>query len=91
MIPFPKIHIAESVLNRIQNTLDDIEPLFPSFNTAPIPPQDPIALGQHIEQQTETPPIAAEIPADPVQAAASEESLLGGSPLDGALVGLFEG
>lgn len=84
-IPFPKIHIAESVVNRIQNTLDDIAPMFPSINAAPIPPADPIALGQQIEQQSSTPapPVAASD--DPVAAGAAAESIFGGSPLAGAL------
>lgn len=91
MIPFPRLHIAESVLNRIQNTLDDIAPLFPSINPSPIPPSDPIALGQQIEEQTNIPPQPTEIPADPIEAAATTESAFGGSPLQGALSGMFEG
>lgn len=84
-IPFPKIHIAESVVNRIQNTLDDIAPMFPSINPAPIPPADPIALGAQIEQQTAqpAPPVAASD--DPVASGAAAESIFGGSPLAGAL------
>lgn len=89
MIPFPKLHIAESVLNRIQNTIDDIQPLFPSINPAPIPPADPIALGQQIEEQTAAPVEPVEIPEDPIAAGAIEETLLGGSPFGGALQGIF--
>lgn len=89
MIPFPKIHIAESVINRIQNTLDDIEPLFPSFNPSPIPPADPIALGQQIEQQASTPPEPVSMPDDPVAASAGVESVFGGSPLAGAIDGMM--
>jgi hypothetical protein len=89
MIPFPKLHIAESVLNRIQNTMEDIEPMFPSFNTAPIPPADPIALGQQIEEQTQMPLEPVSAPADEVSAMASEESIFGGSPLAGAVDALL--
>lgn len=89
MIPFPRLHIAESVINRIQNTLDDIQPIFPSINTAPIPPTSPVALGQQIEEQTATPPTPGNVPADPVEAGAVEETLMGGSPFGGALQGIF--
>lgn len=89
MIPFPKIHIAESVINRIQNAIEDTQPLFPSLNTAPIPPADPIALGEQIEQETETPPQPVAAPTDPVTAGAAEESVFGGSPFAGAVAGLF--
>jgi hypothetical protein len=90
MIPFPRLHIAESVINRIQNTLDDIQPVFPSINPAPIPPASPVALGQQIEEETSVPPTPGEIPEDPAAAGAVEESLLGGSPFGGALQGIFQ-
>jgi hypothetical protein len=89
MIPFPRIHIAESVINRIQNTLDDIAPVFPSFNPAPIPPADPIALGQQIEQQTSAPSEPVSMPEDPVAAGAGVEGVFGGSPLAGAIDGMM--
>lgn len=85
MIPFPRMHIAESVLNRIQNAIDDTSPMFPSFNASPIPPSDPIALGQQIEEQVETPVQEVAAPDDEVAAAAAQESIFGGSPLAGAL------
>jgi hypothetical protein len=90
MIPFPKLHIAESVMNRIMNAVEDVQPMFPSFNPAPIPPADPIALGQQIEQQTETPAAPVSMPDDPVAAGAAQESIFGGSPLAGAVAGLME-
>lgn len=89
-IPFPKIHIAESVINRIQNTLEDLTPMFPSINPAPIPPADPIALGQQIEQQTNTPAPPVSMSDDPVEAGAAQESIFGGSPLAGAVAGLMD-
>jgi len=84
-IPFPRIHIAESVLNRIQNTLEDIHPMFPSINPAPIPPADPIALGQKIEEEVERPVQPVAPTGDDVSDAAATESIFGGSPLAGAV------
>lgn len=85
MIPFPRIHIAESVINRIQNTLEDVQPMFPSINPAPIPPADPIALGQRIENQTRQPVQPSTMPEDEIAAGAATESVFGGSPLAGAV------
>lgn len=84
-IPFPRIHIAESVLNRLQNAIEDTQPMFPSINPAPIPPADPIALGEQIEKKTAAPvePVAAVD--DPVAMGAAQESIFGGSPLMGAI------
>jgi hypothetical protein len=89
-IPFPRLHIAESVLNRIFNAVEDIQPMFPSINPSPIPPSDPIALGQQIEEQLETPAAPVALPEDPVSAGAAEESVFGGSPLAGAVATLME-
>jgi hypothetical protein len=88
-IPFPKIHIAESVLNRMMNAIEDIEPMFPSINAQPIPPADPIALGQQIEEQTSVPPQPVSMPQDPVEAGAAVEGIFGGSPLAGAVDGML--
>lgn len=89
MIPFPRIHIAESVLNRIQNAIDDTASIFPSINPAPITPASPVALGQQIEEQTEVAPQPVGIPDDPIAAGAAEESIFGGSPLAGAVDASF--
>lgn len=89
-IKFPQLHIAESVMNRIQNTLEDIEPLFPSLQPAPIVPgANNAALGQKIESETDTPVSAVEISEDPAQAGAALESVQGGSPFAGMLGGIF--
>lgn len=90
MIPFPRIHIAESVLNRVFNALDDSQPMFPSFNPPPPITNDPIALGEQIEQQTETPAPPVAMSDDPVATGAAESSIFGGSPLAGAVAGLME-
>jgi hypothetical protein len=91
VIPFPRIHIAESVLNRIYNAMDDTQPMFPSVNPPPPITADPVALGQQIEQQTETPAPPVAMTDDPIAAGAAEESIFGGSPLSGAVAGLMEG
>ena len=88
-IPFPKMHIAASVLNRIFNALDG-EASIAMPQPAPLPPADTSALSEQIEQQTATPPAPSEPPpgtAPAVQAGAEAASLTGGSPFDGALVG----
>lgn len=90
MIPFPRIHIAESVLNRIYNAMDDTQPMFPSVNPPPPITADPVALGEQIEQQTETPVPPVAMSDDPIAAGAAEESIFGGSPLAGAVAGLME-
>lgn len=89
MIPFPRMHIAESVLNRIQNAIDDTQPMFASFNPPPPMATDPAALGLRIEQETEKPAEPVAMPEDPVAAGAAEESIFGGSPLAGAVAGLM--
>jgi hypothetical protein len=85
-IPFPRMHIAASVLNRIQNTLEDMNPE-PVAMPSPIPPPDPRAIGQQIEEGTAQPTEPVSMPADPIEAEAAAESISGGSPFDGALVG----
>lgn len=61
-IRFPKIHIAESVANRILNIADGL-PSSPSLPmAAPVPPDVP-AQSDALETQLQTPPMAAELPA----------------------------
>lgn len=89
MIPFPKIHIAESVLNRIQNALEDTGPLSLSNMTPPVIP-DPTVEGQRIEMKAEETPEAAAPPPGTemdTQNSMVESSVTGGSPFDGALLG----
>lgn len=88
-LPFPKMHIAESVINRIFNALDDLPPLPAMEMPAPSIP-DPAALGGAIEEGSEVPvpPVAA----PPENALAAEQGMLessmtGGSPFDGAIIG----
>lgn len=85
MIAFPKLHIATSVLNRIMNTLDDkASPL--NIMPAPVIP-DSTMLGLQIDEQASAPlepvqELAPEAPETP----ALEQSLLGGSLFDGAML-----
>jgi hypothetical protein len=89
MIPFPKIHIAASVLNRIANTLEG-EPQFVTPQYSPLPPTDPSALGQQIDNAVSEPP--PPVAAHPGQEQQTDQSMAtasaeGGSPFDGALMG----
>lgn len=88
MIRFPKLHIADSVLNRIQNTLEGEGPLN-NIQEAPIPP-NPMMLGAAIDEETQTPPETAVPPPEVSEdafAGMQESSYTGGSPFDGALAG----
>lgn len=83
-IPFPRIHIAESVLNRIANALEGDSPLALQM-PVPVPP-NPQLLGLALDAGLQTP--SAPIAAPPGAAqGAFDESVQGGSPLDGALFG----
>jgi len=89
MIPFPKVHIAASVLNRIFNTLEG-EPQLNALQPAPLPPLEPSALGQQIDTAIAQPPAPAETPPGTEQQTAQNmetASVEGGSPFDGALMG----
>ena len=89
MIPFPKMHIAESALNRILNTLEGTGPLSLTIMTPPVPP-NPVALGAALDSQLSQQPASANVPPaaqEDVKAAMMESVLTGGSPFDGALVG----
>lgn len=91
MIPFPKLHIAESVLNRIHNYELDQEPLGIPV-ASPLAP-DPTALGVKLEEETEKPVEPVAVPPANEQVADDEmlnASVTGGSPFDGALVGSIE-
>jgi hypothetical protein len=89
MIKFPQLHIAESVLNRVFNTLEgDLQSFNPPMEAPNVP--DPTAEGVQIEQQAAVPPAPASAPEgleQETQDGAMASSLTGGSPLDGALMG----
>lgn len=97
MIQFPKLHIAESVLNRISNTLEETGPLglstkapaAPVIQKTPEVP-NPTVIGSEIDRAVRTPMQAAGVPPEKEADANSgmlEASVMGGSPFDGALVG----
>lgn len=91
-IPFPKMHIAESVLNRIQNALEDSGPFSLTTPEMAMPPTiaNPLAQGLEIEEETSKDPMEAAPPPGLEESAQNglvESSLAGGSPFDGALLG----
>lgn len=88
-IPFPKMHIAQSVINRILNTIEGEESLSMTAMQPPIPP-DPTIEGVALDSKLETPASPVEVPPeaqDAANASMVENSVMGGSPFDGALVG----
>lgn len=98
MIPFPKMHIATSVLNRISNTLEERGPLGleAEKETAPVEIQEPPlipspnVLSQEINNELKTPmdPVSVDPELqEPVQQEMIAEAASGGSPFDGALLG----
>jgi hypothetical protein len=93
MIPFPKLHIAESVLNRIFNALDgEMTSINPPMEAPDVP--DASAEGAAVETQLATPPAPAEVAPGTEQAAgagALESTLSGGGAFDGALMGSLQG
>lgn len=89
MIPFPKMHIADSVINRILNTLEDKTTSALEVSPVEMPPvPNAEMLGAQIDAKVTTPPPATES-MDPESADAGmvEASALGGSPFNGALLG----
>lgn len=98
MIKFPRLHIAESVLNRISNALEENGPLglgtathIPAeMQEAPEVPNTAV-LGTAINQKVGEP--LAPVSVDPENAQLAGDgmvaaSAMGGSPFDGALTGL---
>lgn len=96
-IPFPKMHIAQSVLNRISNTLEEKGPLgMANHKPAPVKVQDepevpnPAPLGAEVDRKIEAPSPQIGVPPETETDANNgmlEASVMGGSPFDGALLG----
>lgn len=97
MIPFPRMHIAQSVINRISNTLEEVGPLgmsnkkpaAPVAQEPPIPP-NPSVEGMQIDNRLKSMPPPVAVPPEQetdVNSAMLETSAMGGSPFDGALLG----
>lgn len=88
-IPFPKMHIAQSVINRILNTIEGEESLSMTAMQPPIPP-DPAIEGVSLDDKLEQPPQPVAVPPEQQDAAQQgmvENSVMGGSPFDGAVIG----
>lgn len=86
-IPFPKMHIAESVLNRIANTMEGMQPLAMPIAPPPIAP-DPLEQGALLDHSLQQPPDDVAVPPgmeSDAAAGALEESTAGGSPLSGMI------
>lgn len=93
-IPFPKMHIAASVMNRVLNAMEDkASPLGFSAPEMAAPPvvTDPAVEGAAIEEATAAPPLPVAVPPG-AEAAVDNgmlgESAMGGSPFDGALLSI---
>lgn len=88
-IPFPKVHIAQSVLNRILNAIEG-EPSFALTDMQPPIPPDPTVEGVALDSNLEKPASPVAVPPE-AEAAANEgmveNSAMGGSPFDGAVIG----
>lgn len=88
-IPFPKIHIAESVLNRLLNAVEG-EPSLGMTDMMPPASADPTASGLALDESLQQPPMPVAVPKEILPAAEQgmiESSVMGGSPFDGALIG----
>lgn len=92
-IPFPKMHIAESALNRVLNAIEENQaglglPM-PTPDMVPNPTRQSLELDDKLSQ----PPLPAEPPPGTEQTVNNEmlaSSMTGGSPFDGALMGALE-
>lgn len=88
-IPFPKVHIAQSAINRILNAIDG-EPSFALTDMQPPIPPDPTVEGASLDNTLTQPVAGADVPPEEqpaVNQGMVENSALGGSPFDGAVIG----
>lgn len=86
MIRFPRLHIAESVLNRIQNTMEGTGALGVQIPPPIVP--DPTMQGAVLDEQLAAPlPSAGVTPEEQpiVEDEMATASALGGSPFEGML------
>lgn len=91
-IKFPRMHIAESVLNRIMNAVEGDTPLgIVSPQEAPTPPPDPSALGVQIEDTTATPVPEVAVPEEPEEFDVAAGAVDGMSPFEGLAAGTLNG
>lgn len=98
-IPFPVMNIAQSVLNRISNTLEQDGPLGVPKGGIPDPiaveptmlAPNPEPIGQAIDDKIAEPIQPVAIPPEKETDANNGmlgASVMGGSPFDGALIGM---
>ncbi len=92
MIKFPKMHIAQSVVNRILNTAEDIQSnrrMQSAFSMAAPNVPDPTLEGAALDMKMagDVPPVAA--PADPTQAAMAAEGVTGGDSMNAVTASLL--
>lgn len=91
-IKFPRMHIAESALNRIMNAVEGQTPLgIESPQESPVTPADPSALGVRIEETTNAPIGEVTPPEDPDEFNVAAGAVDGMSPFDGITSGALNG
>lgn len=92
-IPFPRMHIAESALNRVLNAVEESQTGLGLPMPSPDMIPNPTAQGLEIDDKLSQPPVPADPPPgteETTNNAMLESSLTGGSPFDGALMGALE-
>jgi hypothetical protein len=92
MIKFPKMHIAQSVVNRILNTAEEIasnKRAQVAFSMAAPNVPDPTLEGAALDMKMagDVPPVSP--PSDPTQAAMAGEALTGGDTSDAVIASLL--
>lgn len=85
MIKFPKVHIAQSVVNRILNVADDLdtERSAPTIDVPTVP--DPAMAGARLDQALSAPPPAIP-PPDGAEGDMAAAAITGSSPMDAAVL-----
>lgn len=91
-IPFPKLHIATSAINRILNAMEGEKSLSVTTPAMQAPPDvtSPMVEGEGLDAALSQPPTPVDVPPQDAPKAdeqAAANSALGGSPFDGALIG----
>lgn len=91
-IKFPRLHIAESALNRIMNAVEGNTPLgIVSPQEPPVTPADPSALGVRIEETTNAPVGDVAVPENQEEFDVAAGAVDGMSPFDGIAAGALNG
>lgn len=85
MIKFPKVHIAQSVVNRILNVRDEVDAHAAAKVSRDPAVPDPAAAGAVIDAKLNAPTPDVGDASDPAAAAALEATVTGGKPIEGVL------